>query len=118
MEITNQDSVIDSRDVIARIDELEDTYDDLNQFEMAELVALKGLADDATCDAWGYGKVLVNKNYFTEYCKELCEDIGDVPGELPWYIESNIDWDGVADAIEMDYTKVDFDGEIYLIRAG
>ena len=61
MEITNQDNTIDSRDVIERIDELEDTYDDLDQLEKAELVALKGLADDATCDAWEDGEVLVSE---------------------------------------------------------
>ena len=116
MEITNQDKIIDSRDIIARIDELEDTYDDLNQLEMAELVTLKGLADDATCDAWEDGEVLVNENYFTEYCKELCEDIGAVPKELSWYIENNIDWDGVACDIRVDYMAVDFDGEAYFIR--
>ena len=116
MEITNQDKTIDNRDVIARIDELEDMYDDLDQLEMAELVALKKLTDDVTCDAWENGEVLVNEIYFTEYCKELCEDIGDIPENLPWYIESNIDWDGVALDIEMDYTEVDFDGEAYFIR--
>ena len=116
MEITNQDDFIDSRDVIARIDELEDTYDDLDQLEKAELVALKRLTDDATCDAWEDGEVLVNKDYFTEYSKNLCIEIGDVPFNLPWYIESNIDWDGVACDIKTDYTEVDFDGEVYFIR--
>ena len=118
MEITNQDDTIDSRDVIEKINKLEDAYDDLNQLEMAELVALKELADDAMCDEWEYGEVLISENYFTEYCKELCEDIGDVPKDLPWYIESNIDWDGVARDIKIDYTAVDFDGEAYFIRAG
>ena len=116
MEITNQDSFIDSRDVIERINELEDTHGDLDQLEKAELVALKGLADNATCDEWEDGEVLINENCFTEYCKELCEDMGDMPENLPWYIESNIDWDGVACDIKMDYTEVDFDGEVYFIR--
>ena len=118
MEITNQDDTIDSRDVIERIDELEDTYDDLDQLKKAELVALKRLTDNAMCDAWEDGEVLINENYFTESCEELCKDTGDMPENLPWYIENNIDWDGVADDIKMDYTEVDFDGEAYFIRAG
>lgn len=60
---------------------------------------------------------LIAKGYFVEYCEELVKDIGDLPTELPYYIQSNIDWKGVADDLKVDYNEVTLDGEDYLIRS-
>ena len=57
---------------------------------------------------------LVSADYFTSYCKELCEDIGDIPRDLPHYIE--IDWEGTAQNIKVDYVEVTIDGRDYLYR--
>jgi len=144
-EIDNGQDVIDSRDVIARIEglevellDLEETLDDLvrtfgeaedkeeaseaivewKESEGEELKALKDLAEEASGSPdWMHGEGLIRDSYFTEYCEHLCKDIGDLPNELPWYIESHIDWDGVANEIKMDYMEVDFDGVAYFIRA-
>ncbi len=181
-EISNSEDVIDSRDVIARIEELEsdisgweddiESYqDEIIQFEsdifdkenesseldddkeadeiaeiennieslqsdigyledtintirndieeaQEELTPLKELASDAEDYAldWTYGATLIRDTYFTEYAKELVQDIGDLPQDIPCYIENNIDWDGVASDIQMDYTSVDFAGVEYWIR--
>jgi hypothetical protein len=121
-EISNSDDVIDSRDVIARIAELEDivppaeeddgTFND----ERAELAALKALADEAEGYApdWQYGETLIRRSYFVEYVEELCEDCGYLPKDLPSWIV--IDWDATARNVEVDYTSVDFDGVEYLVR--
>jgi len=144
-EIDNGQDIIDSRDVIARIEELEaelldleETLDDLvttfgeaedkeeaaeaivewKESEGEELKALKELAEEASGSPdWAYGEALVSENYWTEYCEGLCKDIGDLPQELPWYIENHIDWEGVAGEIKADYMEVDFDGVAYFIRA-
>ena len=144
-EIENSQDVIDSRDVIQRIEELqaekldlEETLDDavksfaeVEEKEEAaealtewledygdELKTLEDLADEAgSSPDWPHGEALIRESYFTEYCEELCKDIGDIPNELPWYIANHIDWEGVAREIQQDYTQVDFDGVTYFIRA-
>ena len=157
-EISNTDNIIDSRDVIARFEELEGERDALqeavddarNYLEYAEakgrsediitykdsvneagdaLVswndeneeeyeALKALCEDGESYAsdWNYGATLIHEDYFTEYAEELCREIGDIPNDLPDYIACNIDWDGVAQDLKVDYTEVDFDGQTYLVR--
>jgi len=139
MEITNTLDIIDSRDVIERIEELESELEDLEseiddtnieidqakkdlegwkELNLEELEALKKLEDEAEGSPdWSYGEQLISESYFTNYCQELCQDIGDIPKELPWYIADHIDWDGVAREIKMDYMEVDFDGVSYFIRA-
>ena len=152
IEISNSDDTIDSRDVIARIEELEsersdlsdaldeaveasntdetsdpeelqqaidDAKHDLQEWDndnKAELDALKALADEAEGYAsdWNHGEQLIRESYFTEYAQQLCEDIGDVPRDLPHYIE--IDWEATARNIKQDYTEVEYDGVTYLIR--
>ena len=136
--ISNIDDVIDSRDVIARIEELESERADLvseaedytnaaadeskdalkawDEENAEELKALKGLASEAEgySDDWEYGATLVRGSYFVDYCRELVSDIGDIPKEIPSYIE--IDWDATAANIMADYTSADFDGVTYYVR--
>jgi len=118
-KITNYEDVIDSRDVIERIDYLQ-TFEEseLDESENEELKNLLSLQEEAEgySEDWKYGSTLIRDSYFVEYAEELVRDIGDLPQDLPSYIENNIDWEGVADAIKEDYTNVDFDGVEYWIR--
>ena len=145
MEISNTQDVIDSRDVIKRIEELEAEKQELEEIlnglvkewgeveekeEAAEaliewkdnygeeLEVLKAFAEECEgyAEDWLYGAQLISEDYFTEYCEEFCKDIGDIPQELPWYIANHIDWDAVAGEIKADYTEVDFDGATYYVR--
>lgn len=127
--ISNSENVIDSRDVIARIEELREQRDEAEQEasegyaafgygqeERDELAALEALQEEAKDYApdWEYGATLIRETYFSEYCEELLKDIGDLPQDLPGYIA--IDWDKTADNLRVDYTEVDFDGTTYLVR--
>lgn len=135
MTISNTDDVIDSRCVIERIEELEAEREALRDaiaedaseanmkaldlFEAtdgSELDALKAFAEEAEGYApdWRYGAALVRDSYFEDYARELLEDCGDIPRNLPHYIE--IDWEATARNIRMDYTEVDFDGVSYWVR--
>lgn len=126
-EISNTEDVIDSRDVISRIEELEETINDCLEDpetdhnttdEQNELENLKDLENEASGSPdWPHGEALIRDSYFTEYCEDLCKNIGDIPSDLPWYIENHIDWDGVAREIQMDYMEVNFNGVAYFIRA-
>ena len=128
MIISNTDSVIDSRDIIKRIEDLKDELLDCTDEaeareadlleEWQELKVLQAVAAEGEQYApdWSCGETLIHEDYFTEYCKELTHDIGAYDSNLPSYIENNIDWDGVADDLKVDYTDIDFDGETYYIR--
>jgi hypothetical protein len=140
-EIRNTQDIIDSRDVIARIEYLEDlktaaeededaettlmsdgeevkTNADFDTDEYEELKALQALADEASGYApdWQYGEALIRDSYFTEYAQELAEDIGAVNCDASWP-NQYIDWERAADALKADYTSVDFDGVDYWVRS-
>ena len=119
--IDNSMDVIDSRDVIARIEELENDRDDENvgllEIEVAELEALTALADEASDYApdWQYGATLIRDSYFEDYAQELAEDIGAIGSNATWP-NNCIDWERATRELQMDYTEVDFDGVTYWIR--
>lgn len=161
-DVNNNEATIDSRDVIARIEELESdletVYDDakeefreqydelvankeideeeidfdewvetkipeLDEWVKAqdsedanELKILKAVAEEGEgYGDWNYGATLIRESYFTKYCEELCKDIGDVPRNMPSYIE--IDWEATAENLKADYTEITFDGVTYYMRA-
>ena len=108
---TNTDDVIDSRDIIKRIEELES---DPQEDEAEELATLKALAEECKLYSsdWEYGEGLIHRRYFEEYMDDLIEDCYELPKDLPYWMTIKLDYD----ALEQDYTTVDFDGEEYLIR--
>lgn len=113
--ITNTEDVIDSRDVIARIEYLWNIV--RSEDEHQELMALQELADEASgyADDWCYGETLVRDDYFEDYARELAEDTGMVKGTEHWPLNC-IDWEQAARELQIDYTSVDFDGVTYWIR--
>jgi hypothetical protein len=137
--VDNGTETIDSRDIIARIEELETERDsctllredddgnvteeadpqgwaDQYREDAAELAALVRLAEEAEGYAadWHHGEILIRDSYFTEYAREMLEDCGTIPRDLPWFVA--IDWEATARNVRADYTAVDFDGVTYWIR--
>lgn len=131
--ISNHDDIIDSRDVIARTDELQSEYDDLKAERYDLQTATRDLADwendyadelksltdlqeqaEGYVPDWRYGATLIRESYFTEYIMEMLADIGDLPRHLPHYLV--IDEEATANNIKDDYTEVEFDGVTYLVR--
>lgn len=88
-------------------DELE-TIEEINKVEEE--------VDNYSADSFEFGTTLIAKSDFTEFCKEDLEDCGLLPKDLPYFIENNIDWDGVADNLMVDYTEVEYLGVTYLFR--
>jgi hypothetical protein len=82
-----------------------------------EYESLKALADEASdySSDWNYGETLIRYDYWRTYVQELLEDCGDIPANIPHYIE--IDWQATARNIAVDYTTVSFDGVDYYIRS-
>ncbi|QIK18319.1 hypothetical protein G7968_07695 [Ralstonia solanacearum] len=139
--IDNTEDVIDSRDVIARIEELEDTEATLlinvekglpsavadheawkSGDEGQELTKLKALAEQ--CEGygdWGHGETLIHEDHFVKYIEELIDDCYSLPKELTsgnWpYRHITIDYEAAAEEAKVDYTEVDFDGQTYFLRS-
>lgn len=124
-QISKFDDIIDSRDVIARIEELRDerdASDDAAQWDESdegkELKALEALAKGAEGYAadWQCGEtMLIRYSYFRDYAQGLAEDIGAVSADAVWP-NNCIDWEQAARELRQDYTAVDFDGVTYWIR--
>lgn len=114
--IDRYQDIIDSRDVIKRIEELED-LDNADKDDIEELQNLKDLADQASGYAadWIYGETLIRDSYFQQYAEELAEDIGAINRDASWP-NTCIDWEQAAHELQMDYTSVSFDGMDYWIR--
>jgi hypothetical protein len=125
-QITNSDDIIDSRDIIERIEQLDGRqfdHNDLTKVELEELAALKALA--AECEQyasdWQYGEPLIRRSYFETYIGELIDDCYSIPKDIDtnsWpYRHLSFDLDAAAEEAEQDYTEVNFGGVEYLIRS-
>jgi hypothetical protein len=118
-EIRNTDDVIDSRDVIERIAELQSILDDGESLgdDRDEYMALTILAEEGQGYAdWEYGEILIRDSYFEDYARELAEDIGAIKGTESWPL-GYIDWEAAAEVLQMDYSAIDFDGVTYWVRS-
>ncbi len=117
-------SVLDSRDIIARIEDLEgaDKKHPLTPEDAEELTALRTLADEADSSAdWAHGETLIREDEFTDHIKQIIEECFEMPegfdsGKWPWN-NMKMDWHGAASDAKADYMEVTFLGTTYLIRA-
>jgi hypothetical protein len=107
---------IDSRDIIARIDELNADREEIDDEERAELDILESLADEASGSPdWRYGETLIRDSYFEDYAQDLARDCGMIPDDLRWPCTC-IDWEQAARELRMGYFSVDFDGMTFWVR--
>ena len=126
---TNDDEMIDSRDVMEALDEISIELEDKEALDredlatlLAEELSLKALAEQGKgCRDWEYGEQLIRHDHFTSYIKELISDCYEVPKELksgdwPWR-HMTIDYEAAAQVAKVDYMTVEFDGVEYLMRA-
>ena len=118
--ISNTQDTIDSRDVIARIEELESYADDdiIDGPQIAdELESLKAFAEEGEESSdWEYGEQLIRYSHFRDYAIETAMDGGMVDDTATWPMTC-IDWDMAARELKHDYMSVDFAGVEYYIRA-
>lgn len=132
--ITNMDDLIDLRDVIARVEHLEQleqpgavdlgpednaqAQDDL----FAELATLRKLlaeccgngGDEEWRGDW-YPISLIRDSYFETYAQELADDIGAIDAAANWP-NNCIDWERASRELQMDYMSIEFDGVDYWTR--
>lgn len=143
---TNMDEVIDSRDVIAALDDLANLHlagpveldgflagQPVDQFDQDTLfhherllteLAKQG-ADYST--EWEDGETLIRDDHFQDFARELVEECGyfdhnagsDAGHGVDWdaWPYRCIDWARIADELKEDYTTIQFDGVDYWIRS-
>ena len=106
-------------DVIARVEELEDSTD---AEEPEELKMLQDLLSELAGRGGGkqwrgdwYPLTLIRDSYFKDYAQELADDIGAIDANAKWPL-SCIDWDQAVLELQMDYFSVEFDGVTFWSR--
>ena len=140
MTIDHTSDVLDSRDVIARIDELETLRDEWEAYaeesrtlqktggdvdalaldapaqpdpeELEELETLLELQNDCNYGDWEYGVTLIHESYFESYMDGMVADCYQIP-DLPGFMSVVLDYD----ALKADYTVVTFRGNDFYIRS-
>ena len=119
--------IIDVRDIIARVEELEDAIPDdandaRNWLDSGEFVALcaildelKGAGGDEQWRGDWYPVTLVRDSYFRSYAQDLADDCGLIDHTAGWPMNC-INWDKAARELQYDYTCVEIDGTQYWYR--
>ena len=129
--IDNTQEIIDVRDIIERIGELESSIQDYENedgdlelhdahlSEKEELEELRGLlaelagyGGDEEFEGDWYPSTLIHDNYFETAMDELLEDIGAIPRDLPIYLTIEVNYDALLD----DYSSVDVGSQTYWYR--
>lgn len=137
IEISNNNDLIDSRDIDNRIDYLRDAIDetredieskkqagvdcDLEDFDLdeytTELELLEGIRGNFSGDSeWGCGITFIRETYFEDYALELAEDIGAISRNESWPL-NHIDWVSAANELKIYYSELDIDGITYYYRS-
>ncbi len=126
---------IDVRDIIERIEELEQDRDSQTESsgkpdswaadfpeDAEELATLVGILDDLKGNGgdeqwrgdW-YPVTLIRDTYWEDYARELAEDIGAITKDARWP-NRHIDWEAAANELQMDYTSTEIEGTDYWYR--
>ena len=114
--------IIDSRDIIARIDRLESDEAVLDAAEKYELEKLRDLANQGEAyDDFQYGEKLILDSYFAQHTIELIDEvygreINTHRADWP-FCHLKLDIAAAAKELQDDYMAVDFDGTTYWMRA-
>lgn len=124
-DIDNTQDMLDVRDIIARVEELENEMPEgdnvRNWTDADEYATLNGLLEQMSGNGgdeewrghW-YPITLIRDSHFEDAMDEMLEDCGDLKpyADRPCYITITIDYK----ALQMDYTSVEYDGVTYWYR--
>jgi hypothetical protein len=132
-DISNNEDTLDVRDIIARVEELEDERDAIDEDdadalaewktendeeldELTELLSdLKGYGGDEQWRGDWYPGTLIRDSHFRDYAEELADDIGAVDSNASWPMTC-IDWDQAARELRQDYSAVEYGSVTYWYR--
>jgi hypothetical protein len=121
--------IIDSRDIITRLEELREAFAnptdaqlaitfDCDESERAEWEKLEAFA--AECDHvsdWEHGACFVHEDHFEDYIAQLIDDCYEIPVLSEWpYRHLTLDIAAAAREARQDYEEYTLDGEVYLVH--
>jgi hypothetical protein len=141
MSFSEYDDIIDTRDVQERIEELceeldieedgtpheydegdekpEPLDDDVRaelEEELRELLELKAEVEAYSGDTFESGITMIANSHFVQYAQDFAADMhGDALHENAWPFD-NINWEGAASDLQMDYTEVSFRSYNFWVR--
>jgi len=117
MAIDFDADILDTRDIIERLAELEAEDVELDEDEQEELEALVSLREQAEgqMEDWPHGETLIADHYFTEFAEQYASDMGAINGDAVWPI-NHIDWDEAAEDLKQDYSEYTLRGTTYWAR--
>ena len=99
-------------DILFEEEEIESWKQDWQE-EINQITCIDEVEDEIGSE-FDFGVTLIPEDDFTEYCKDMVEDyLYNVPG----FIKYNINWDGVASDLGVDYSSVTYQGKSYLVGA-
>ena len=115
--------IFDSRDLLDELKTLKKEKElnkklniDVIDHEEERIKEIEELIEEVGEDNFEMGVAFIRENYWVQYCEDLAYDCGYLDRqENP--LHYHIDWQGWADAVEMDYSQIDFDGDTYYWRA-
>lgn len=113
----SQDTVTETAETQVAAEKAMDDWDETDEGQ--EYNRLKSLLDELSGSGgdhqwrgdW-YPVSLIRDSHFNDAMDELLEDTGDLPRDLPSYLTITVDYD----ALQMDYSSVEFDGVTYWYR--
>lgn len=116
------DDIIDTCDLIARFEELEDQLVDgtpecteaLAEYKVLQSI-LEDMRDYGGDEKWRgdwYPSTLIRESHFEEYMNQMVYDCYEMPKDLPSFMTIVLDYV----ALQQDYTAVEIDGATYFYR--
>lgn len=110
-------------DDLGEVDYTEEEIDKLNDFkdvwstELEKITQINDLEDEINSyagDNFDDGVYLIDEDNFEDFVEQDLEDCGYIPKDFPTWIEIN--WERTANNVKIDYSEVEFRGNIYLYR--
>ena len=94
-------------------------HDEQCDYDEARLAALRAFQDQLTttiAESAEHAESLIPEHEFTEYAEDLADSLGYVGDGDRNPLFQHIDWEGWAESLKADYTKVTLDGDTYLLH--
>ena len=118
--------IFDSRDLLDELKTLKKEKElnkklniNVMDYEEERIQQINDLIEEVGEDNFDMGVTFIRENYWEEYCEDLAYEFGYLDGSPSSYnpLSHYIDWQGWADAVAMDYSQTEFDGDNYYWRA-
>lgn len=106
---------MDSRDLQKEIVDLEELQKETDE-DIEELDELLALKEECEGYGWDYGIHFIKDDEFYDYARESAEECGLIGDDQNNPLMNYIDWQSWADAMQEDYTEIEFREVTYWFR--